>query len=106
MKAIIKIAFIGLLALNATNGIASNGSAKTAVTERATRVALTQKEADAMVKRVYEIRSLNAQLLSKAEKREIRNELLNIKERLVNPGGIYISGGALLLIIILLIIFF
>ncbi len=107
MKAIIKLTFFCLLALNVTTGNAGNSSTKTTTPEVAIgkTKSLTQQEADALVKRVFEIRSINANLLTKAEKRQLKNELFNIKQQLSGPGGVYISGGALLLIIILLIIF-
>jgi hypothetical protein len=113
MKAIIKIAFFVLLTLNVTlsNANETNSSSKASVSEVSINKTkqLTQKEANLLVKRVYEIRSIDASTLSKADKSEIRNELLNIQQKLTDPmaaGGIYISAGALILIIILLIIFF
>jgi hypothetical protein len=113
MKAIIKIAFFVLLTSNVTlsNANETNSLPKASVSEVSANKTkqLTQKEANLLVKRVYEIRSIDAGTLSKADKREIRNELLNIQQKLTDPmagGGIYISAGALILIIILLIIFF
>ncbi|MES2559358.1 MAG: hypothetical protein V4590_06435 [Bacteroidota bacterium] len=103
MKAIIKLAFFSLLLVSATTSNASESPTKTTHSKMANT--LTQQEANALVRRVYEIRSLDASTLTKTEKHEIRKELLGIKERLSGPGGVYISGGALLLIIILLIIF-
>ncbi len=110
MKAIIKLAFCSLLALNATISNADNSLSKTIASETVvgkTKIS-TQQQANTLVKRVYEIRKIDINTLSKAEKSDLRNELLNIQEQLNNPaaGGIYISAGALILIIILLIILF
>lgn len=110
MKTIIKIAFISLLALNATTGSASNARARN-IDSKATigqTRSLTQDEANALVKRVYEIRTMDLNSLSSSEKRDLKNELQSIKQRLSDPlaGGIYISAGALILILILLIILF
>lgn len=109
MKAIIKLAFFSLFALNATIGTASNTSTKevTCQTTIDNTKYLTQQEANALVKRVYTIRAIDVNTLSDSEKRNIKNELQSIRQKLTDPlaGGIYISTGVLVLIIVLLIIF-
>jgi hypothetical protein len=68
---------------------------------------LSQREADRLVARVYEIRSMDLNALNKAERSTLRKELVSIKEQLSHPaGGVYISVGGLILLILLLIILF
>jgi hypothetical protein len=111
MKAILKLAFVALLAINATTGKANTESILLKPSSEAvktTTTALTQKEADALIKRVYEIRDLDKKTLTAEQKRALRDELQTIKIRLEDPlsGGIYISIGGLILILILVIILF
>ncbi|MFD2034386.1 hypothetical protein ACFSKL_06265 [Belliella marina] len=55
--------------------------------------------------RVLEIKEMDFKELSKAERKEIRNELKELnKEAKQNGNGLYISTGALIVILILLII--
>jgi hypothetical protein len=63
------------------------------------------KEANALIARLNEIKSMDMSKLSFSEKRSLRKEVRTIKVRLADiGGGVYISVGALILIIILLII--
>ena len=71
----------------------------------------TQKEEriTQIQQRVDEIKAMDRSQLTKAERKDLRNELKNMnKEAKVirTGGGIYISIGALIIIILLLIIIF
>jgi hypothetical protein len=94
-----------LFAITALSVNAKPATAATASAPAAKEIRLSQDEANKMVSRIYEIRDMNKENLSAAEKQNLRNELLSIKGKLTGPvTGVYISGGALILLIILLII--
>jgi hypothetical protein len=58
-----------------------------------------------LTKRIEEIRDIDKSDLSLVEKRELRNELKEIKEKVRDSGGyVYIGAGTLILIIILIIL--
>jgi hypothetical protein len=108
MKKTILILFLAIVAVNANDAFAKPSTVNhVSVVTAHEKNKLTQKEADQLYGRLKEMRALDARALSKEQKRELRKEVLSIKERLSDPwgGGVYISAGALILIIILLIIF-
>ncbi len=80
-----------------SNGASPAKSSNTAKTEITEAALITQ--------RIEKIKNSNKSTLSKEEKKEMRNELHDMQNKIKSPGvGIYISGGTLILIIILLII--
>jgi len=66
---------------------------------------IESERAKALLSRLYEINSIAKSNLTSREKKNLRTEVLSIRNELrpIN-GGIYLSGGAIILIIILLII--
>ncbi len=77
----------------------------TAVTNSSTIHAMDSYEAQRLVNRLQEIKTLSKSKLTSPQKRKLRQEVRSISERFKQSGPvIYISGGALILIIILLII--
>ncbi len=72
-----------------------------AVTEKAAPA--DDVDTEALKARVDEIRDMDKSELSRAEKRELRNELKDNKA-ILQSRGIYIGGGTLILIIILIIL--
>jgi uncharacterized ion transporter superfamily protein YfcC len=107
MKTYITTAFAAILTLHvaATEATTVKPASSYQTIEHKKEV-LNQQEADILVKRVYEIRSLDRNMLSATEKQDLRKELRTIQKQLNDPlaGGVYISAGALILILILLII--
>ena len=66
---------------------------------------MTAAELRVLIDRVEEIKEMDKSSLTKAEKKELRNELRETKKELKNNGrGIYLSVGALLVVIILLVL--
>lgn len=69
---------------------------------------MTKEQTEARVlaikDRVAEIKAMDMSHMSNAQRKEIRNELKNMKKELNSPTYIYISGAGLILIIILLIL--
>ncbi len=63
-------------------------------------------EGNALLLRLNEIKEMDKSKLSSPEKKQLRTEVLSIKERLKkhHDGVLYISTGTVILIIILLII--
>ncbi|MEO6454974.1 MAG: hypothetical protein ABIN97_12910 [Ginsengibacter sp.] len=58
-----------------------------------------------ILKRLQEIKEMNKENLSRAEKRELRQEVKQMKKELkANNNGIYLSVGAIIIIILLLIL--
>jgi hypothetical protein len=78
--------------------------AETAVTKRA----VTEKEAaeaKTLTMRLENIRAMDKSELNASERRELRREVREIKERLRDiGGGVYLSAAALIIIILLLIL--
>jgi hypothetical protein len=108
MKKTILILFLATVAVNTNHAFAKPSTIEhvSLVTAHGENK-LTQKETDQLYSRLKEMRAMDARTLSREQKRELRKEVLSIKEKLSDPwgGGVYISAGALILIIILLIIF-
>jgi hypothetical protein len=64
-------------------------------------------EARAMLNRLYEIREKAKTKLSSSQKKELRNEVRAIKEKMKSTRpGVYLSIGAIIIIILLLILIF
>lgn len=63
-------------------------------------------ESNMLIERIEEINKIDKKTLTKADKKKLRAEVMEIKAKLntMSGGGIYISVGAIIIIIILLII--
>lgn len=57
-----------------------------------------------LTNRLAEIKAMDANTLSRKEKRELRKEVKSIEKQLNSSGGVYLSVGAIILIVVLLII--
>ena len=65
----------------------------------------SEAAAQALITRLHEIKDMDKSNLSKTEKKELRNEVKNIKKELkANSRGIYLSVGAIIIIVLLLIL--
>ncbi len=70
-----------------------------------TTKAENSKEADALLGRLAEIKSLDKSNMSSSEKKQLRKETRAIKSQLkAVGGGIYLSVGAIIVILLLLIL--
>lgn len=81
--------------------------------ENPTPVAHVSKEErnvqnQAIVHRLNQIDAIDKSTLSKEEKRELRKEVIAIRDRLKtnDSGGVYLSAGAIIIILLILIIVF
>jgi hypothetical protein len=94
---------IAVLALCLTMGTASDLMAK----EGKEKAIVTSNKAESsqLMNRLYEIKSMDKSQLTKADKKELRKEVLEIKHQLqASDPYIYISLGAALLIALVLIL--
>ena len=100
-KFIYSLALIFTLSISAnTVSAAGNNKAKTEMT------AEQKVQLERIINRVDEIKSMDKSDLSRAEKKELRKELKELKSqaRAIGSGGVYLSVGAIIIIILLLIL--
>lgn len=66
---------------------------------------MTPAEIQVLIDRLEEIKEMDKTSMTKAEKKDLRNELRETKKEITrNGGGVYLSVGALILVIVLLIL--
>ena len=97
--------FFALFALNAQT-IKADPSKSDEINTSSTTTRLSEQEVQAMMDRVYEIRDMDRSTLTKGERRELKKELIYIKDQLQMMEGVYIaiSGLGIIILIILLIV--
>jgi hypothetical protein len=68
--------------------------------------AAAAKRAGELVKRLEEIKAMDIEGMTKAEKKALRKEVKSIKKEMreINDGGVYISVGGIIIILLLLIL--
>ena len=76
------------------------------VTEAAVNNAATNEaKSEVLLRRLEEIRDMDKSNLTRAEKKELRKEVKEIKASMkAYGGGVYLSVGAIIIIILLLIL--
>jgi hypothetical protein len=95
---------IAALMLCLTMGTASNLMAKEVKNDKVI-TATNKAETSRLMNRLYEIKSMDKSQLTRADKKELRKEVLGIKHQLqASDPYIYISLGAALLIALILIL--
>jgi hypothetical protein len=59
-----------------------------------------------LINRLEEIKAMDVENMSKAEKRKLRREVRSIEKEMreINDGGVYISVGGIIIILLLLIL--
>ena len=100
--------FLSLIAAAALFTYTGNPAEATNLKSKEPKV-LTVEETERLKEieaKVFEIKEMDFSLLSKEEKKELRNELKSLEKeaKSTRGNGLYISTGALIVIIILLII--
>ncbi len=102
MKKTIFIALMTIFSLSASNAFAS---AKTSTsTATATENKLSEEEISNYRNRVEEIRDMDKSELTSTEKKELKNELKDIKATMHRDGTYIIIGGSTLVIILILLL--
>ena len=96
------MATITLLSFMPTPSMAANENG-TIPTEKVEKV--ESVEAQVMISRLEEIKSMDKSNMSSKEKKQLRKEVRSIKRSLTEMnGGVYLSVGAIIIIILLLIL--
>ena len=106
MKSFIMAMVFGITMASADNST-NEKSDKTKVEEiTASSGKLSGEETKLLISRLYEIRSLDRNLLTMNDKKILRKEVNGISEKLHKDGGVvfYLSGTAIIIIILLLIL--
>lgn len=102
MKNLLKPTLLAVL-MSVTLASTSNALSETPVKSSIERT--NQAEAQQLINRLEEIKSMDASTMSRKEKRELKREVKSINHKLhTNSGGVYVSVGAAIIIILLLII--
>ena len=107
MKKLMSIFSLALvLSLGVQNAMASGGPGKNGKMEAKKELTTQQQERlDEIVARVNEIKAMDRSNLTRAEKKELRTELKDMKtEARAMGGGVYLSVGAIIIIILVLIL--
>lgn len=98
-KQIYFLATAFMLMLATPSVMANDAKAKPEMTER--QVARMEE----ISRRVEEIKGMDRSQLSRQDRKDLRNELLEMKkEAKVTSGGVYLSVGAIIIIILVLIL--
>jgi len=98
-KFIYSLVLVFTLAISTTNVSAASNEPKTEMT------AEQKVQFDKIVNRVEEIRSMDKSNLTRIEKKALRKELREMKDKArALSGGVYLSVGAIIVIILLLIL--
>ncbi|MBB2146704.1 hypothetical protein GM921_14465 [Pedobacter sp. LMG 31464] len=98
--------FIYSLVLIFTLGISTNTVSAATTKEPKTEMTAEQKvQFEKIVNRVEEIRNMDKSNLTRVEKKALRKELREMKDKArALSGGVYLSVGAIIIIILLLIL--
>ncbi|SHF68689.1 hypothetical protein [Pedobacter caeni] len=100
-KFIYSLALIFMLGVSANTVMASDKSEK----NKTEMTVEQQAQLKRITERVEEIKSMDKSNLSRAEKKELRKELRELKKQSkALGGGVYLSVGAIIIIILLLIL--
>lgn len=88
------------------SAMAAGGPGKKAIADAKKELTVQQQaRLDEIVNRVNEIKDMDKSNLTRAEKKELRSELKDMKtEARSMSGGVYLSVGAIIIIILLLIL--
>ncbi len=99
------LSLITLLMILAFYPMEANAKASDNAKNESVEEASAAEQAQVMIDRLYDIRSMDIKNIDSPEKEKLRHEVMTIKDKLQQlSGGIYISAGALIIIIILLIL--
>lgn len=98
--------FIYSLVLIFTLAISTNAVSAATKVETKTEMTVEQKaEFQKLVNRVEEIRNMDKSDLTRVEKKALRKELREMKDKArAMSGGVYLSVGAIIIVILLLIL--
>ena len=105
MKKTIFFALLAIFSLTAVPTFATKSSSNATETTTETRSKLSEEEISNYRSRVEEIRDMDKSEMSASEKKELKNEVKEIKATMHKDGVyLYVGGSTILIIILLLII--
>lgn len=105
LMALVSAFLLNVATLQAADPKKKKGDNKESVQVKKEQQKLSDEEVQAMVARIDEIDKMDKKALTAKERRDLRREVRDIKDKVnQNADGIYIGGGALLVVIILLIL--
>ncbi|WP_206023324.1 hypothetical protein [Runella sp. CRIBMP] len=101
MKALLKNLVPVLLM---TIGMTINGYSASSGSGRTSTSTMTPAQAEAMMKRLEEIKAMEPDNLTRSERKAVRKEVKEIKKAMASYNGVYLSVGAIIIIVLLLIL--
>ena len=110
MKKIIITLFLCTWILNIPVVLADKAKQETtssfSIAEQQKNNKLSKMETDLLIARLHEIRKMDTREMTDEQKKQLRNEVITIRERLKKSQGVYIylSGGAIIIILLLIIL--
>lgn len=104
MKKTIYFALLAIFSLSAAPAFATESSKNATETSTATTNKLSEEEINSYKARVEEIRDMDKSEMTASEKKELKNEVKDIKETMRRDGVYFYVGGTTLLLIILILI--
>jgi len=104
MKKTIFCALLAIFSLSASPAFATKSSKNIMETSVTKNGKLTEEEINYYKERVEEIRNMDKTELTVSEKKELKNELKEIKEIMHRNGVYFYVGGSTLVIIILILL--
>jgi len=104
MKKNVFLALLAIFSLSAVPSFATTSSKNATETTTETKTKLSAEEISSYRARVEEIRDMDKSELTSSEKKELKNELKEIKATMHKDGTYFYIGGSTLIIIILLLL--
>lgn len=83
-----------------------NASSDSNLNSRTNSKPIESTEYKSLLLRVNEIKTLDRSKLNNTEKKQVRKELQDIKNKLQRFSGVYLSVGAIIIIVLILILLF
>jgi hypothetical protein len=87
-----------------TIGMTINGYSASSGSEKTSTSTMTPAQAEAMMKRLEEIKAMEPDNLTRSERKAVRKEVKGIKKAMASYNGVYLSVGAIIIIVLLLIL--
>ncbi|HEY5590482.1 MAG TPA: hypothetical protein VIK55_05640 [Paludibacter sp.] len=104
MKKTIFFALLSIFSLSAAPTFATKSSTNGTETTTEPKSKLSEEEISNYKARVEEIREMDKSEMTASEKKELKNEVKDIKETMRKDGIIFYIGGTTLLIILILLL--
>lgn len=102
MKKTLFVALLAIFSLSAMPALASKSTVNE--NETTTENKLSEEEISAYKARLEEIRDMDKSEMTALEKKELKNEVKEMKERMRKDGIYFYLGGSTLIIIILILL--